>query len=370
MKYLILLLKLIFTISLLSAQTDSSPYSFFIAGHTYGQPGVNNIGLHPPFKQKFGYIQSRPEIKFGVLTGDIVPSNPDSEDWDEVDIDIDSLGLPVYFAVGNHDMENRPLFESRYGDTYYYFIYKNDLFIVLDPNIDNWNISEAQLDFLEDVVESNYQSVDNIFVFFHQLLWWNNDNIYSNIYPNSFAGRADTINFWTEVEPVFHQLPNTVVLCSGDMGAGYWSDDFMYDAYDNIVFICSGMGEGVGDNFVVIQVDSSKMISYDLICLNDSVLECFGELTDYQISPTSLIDIRADNIKMYPNPATNYTTIEFDKAINASIQLLNLNGQLIIEKQISNSSKENIELDNLTEGLYVLRVIGDQYQSTMKLLVQ
>ena len=232
----IILIKLILSISLLEAQTDSSLYSFFIAGHTYGQPGVNNIGLHPPFKEKFGYIQNRTEIKFGVLTGDIVSPGPTAQDWDEVDADIDSLGLPIFFAVGNHDMENRPLFESRYGNTYYYFIYQNDLFIVIDPYIDGWSISGPQLEFLENVVDSNYQSVDNIFVCFHPLLWWEPDNIYANIKPNSFAGMVSPINFWTDIEPLFHQLPNQVVFCAGDLGATSWSNDFMYDLYDNISF--------------------------------------------------------------------------------------------------------------------------------------
>ncbi len=130
----IILIKLILSISLLEAQTDSSLYSFFIAGHTYGQPGVNNIGLHP-------------------------------------------------------------------------------------------------------------------------LLWWEPDNIYANIKPNSFAGMVSPINFWTDIEPLFHQLPNQVVFCAGDLEAASWSNDFMYDSYDNIRLMGSGMGEGIGDNFIVINVD-------------------------------------------------------------------------------------------------------------------
>lgn len=142
---LLVIFILLFSINL---KTIYAQYSFFVAGHTYGQPGINNEGFHPPFKEKFEYIQSRGEIVFGVLTGDIVKPNPTEQDWDEIDADIIELGLPVYFAVGNHDMENRPLFESRYGITYYHFIYNSDLFIVLDPNIDGWNISGEQLVFL------------------------------------------------------------------------------------------------------------------------------------------------------------------------------------------------------------------------------
>ena len=34
-------------------------YSFFVAGHVYGYPGESedNIGVHPPFKEKLGLIK-------------------------------------------------------------------------------------------------------------------------------------------------------------------------------------------------------------------------------------------------------------------------------------------------------------------------
>ncbi|MFK5970583.1 MAG: T9SS type A sorting domain-containing protein [Candidatus Marithrix sp.] len=368
-QYSILLL-LLMCINVLEAQTGASLYSFFIAGHTYGAPGVNNIGLHPPFKEKFGYIQNRTEIKFGVLTGDIVRPQPIAQDWDEVDADIDSLGLPVYFAVGNHDMENRPLFESRYGITYFSFIYENDLFIILDPNIDGWSILGPQLAFLEDVVYSNYESVDNIFVLFHQLLWWENNNIYQPFKPNSFFGINNPTNFWSHIEPLFNQLPNQVVFCAGDMGAASWSSDFVYDSYDNITIVGSGMGEGVGDNFVIINVNQDKSVNYDLICLNDSIIECFGELTDYQLSPDGNDEIYTFRSKIYPNPATNNFTIELDKDNNTIIQLFNISGYLVFEEQYHKIDKQNIDISSLQKGLYVIKVTSSLMQSTTKLVIQ
>jgi hypothetical protein len=369
MKSYIILIKVLLISLTINAQSDSVLYSFFIAGHTFGQLGVNNIGLHPPFKEKFVYIQSRPEIHFGVFTGDIVSQNPTAQDWDEVDADIDTLGLPVYFAVGNHDMENRPLFESRYGDTYYNFTYKNDLFIVLDPNIDEWNISGTQLEFLKNTIDSNYQSVENIYVFFHQLLCWESDNIYKNVIPNSFAGRADTINFWTEVEPLFHQLPNKIIMFMGDFGAASWSDDVMYDLYDNISFVGSGMGEGIGDNFVIINVKTDKTIDYDLICLNDSI-NCLGELTDYAISINNIDLFTTLKVKLYPNPANNFITIELDDTNETIIQLYNVNGQLILQKNTKGINKEYIDLTSLSNGLYLVKIISKVNQTNIKLAIQ
>ncbi len=264
--------------------TEESPisYSFFIAGHTYGSPGVDNDGLHPAFKNKFDLIQSDGHIGFGVLTGDIVITGTE-QNWNEVDNDIIDLGLPVYFAAGNHDMTDRVLFESRYGQTYYSFVHQSDLFIVLDPNLDEWNISDDQLQFLENALNSEAQNVNNIFVFFHQVLWWEPDNIYQNVTLNSLAGRADTINFWNEIEPLFNGLSKPVHMFAGDVGAFNTGSEFMYHQYENIKLIASGMGGNVRDNIIIIDVHEDASVSYRLIALNDPDINALGDLLDYEL---------------------------------------------------------------------------------------
>lgn len=274
----------VFFILLISCATrKEEPYSFFIAGHTYGKPFVENDGFHPPFKEKFFYIKSRTEIEFGVLLGDIVWL-PSEKDWDEVDRDINDLGIPVYIAAGNHEMKDTALFSKRYGETFYYFKKHNDLFIVLNPNLDHWNISGKQLEFLKKTIEEQAPKSDNVFVMIHQLLWWDDENKYSEITLNSLEDRDESLNFWTEIEPLFHGLQNKVFFCAGDIGANSAASDFMYDSYDNITFVASGMGEGIGDNFIVINVDENKNVTFDLICLNSDTLKCFGELTRYKIA--------------------------------------------------------------------------------------
>ena len=267
-----------------SQDSDVSPisYSFFIAGHTYGAPGVDNEGVHPPLKNKFDFIKNDQTIEFGVFTGDIVPTGTE-QNWNEIDADVNALGLPIHFAVGNHDMTDRDLYESRYGQTYFSFVHQSDLFIVLDPNIDNWNISGDQLQFLQDVLISQSENVNNIFVFFHQLLWWEPDNIYQNIDMNSLAGRDDAINFWSEVEPLFNAISNQTFMFAGDVGAFNTGSEFMFDQYDNITLIASGMGGGVRDNIVVIDVHEDATVSYRLIALNASNDFALGDLLDYEL---------------------------------------------------------------------------------------
>jgi hypothetical protein len=257
-------------------------YSFFVAGHTYGKPGVDNDGFHPPFRQKFDYIKNDSTIKFGVLTGDIVISGT-KQDWDGIDRDIAYLGMDVHFAVGNHDMSNRNLFVSRYGPTYYSFTYDKDLFIILDPNIDHWNISGEQLQFLKQELEQKAKDADHVFVLFHQVLWWAPDNIFKNTPPNSLYDRADTITYWKEVEPLFHSLSKPVFLFAGDVGAFPTSHEFMYYRYDSITLIASGMGGEVRDNFVIVDVYSDKSVAFRLIALNGDDMNALGKLEDFKL---------------------------------------------------------------------------------------
>lgn len=255
-------------------------YSFFVAGHSYGHPGTNNVGLHPPFVSKFEMIKNDSLMDFGFLTGDIVSfSTP--VDWNEVDAQILDLEMPVYFAAGNHDITNREAYENRYGSTYYSFVHQNDLFITLDPNYDQWNITNDQLIFLDSVLTVHAASVNNIFVFFHQVLWWSPENEYASVIVNSIDDKADTINFWTEVEPRFNALENNVFMFAGDVGAYANGDEFMYHSYDNLTLVASGMGGGVRDNFVIADVYADKSVSFRLISLNTSEIDALGKLEDY-----------------------------------------------------------------------------------------
>ncbi len=57
----------------------------------------------------------------------------------------------------------------------------------------------------------------------------------------------------------------------------------MDDNYDNITFIASGMGEGIGDNFLIADVMSDNTVTYRLISLNCEDINCPGSLEDFSI---------------------------------------------------------------------------------------
>lgn len=257
-------------------------YSFFVAGHTYGTPGENNVGLYSPFREKFGLINDEEQMALGVLTGDVVRNSTELE-WDAVDNNLAEIDVPVHFAIGNHEASNPDLFEVRYGPTYFSFSQASDLFIVLDPNIDGWNISGNQLIFLDSILNLKAENSTNIFVFFHQFLWWDQENVFASVYPNSLTDRTESTNFWSTIEPRFNELKNNVFLFAGDAGAYPTGNEVFYHCYDNIRFIASGMGGGVRDNFIIADVSESGDVRFRLIALNGDNINGLGDLSDHQL---------------------------------------------------------------------------------------
>lgn len=353
------------------AQNDSILYSFFVAGHASGKPGVDNVGLHPKFKAQFPYIKSRTEIELGILTGDVIRAfpGPTVQDWIEVDADIDSLGIPVHITVGNHDMEDRPLFEQRYGKTYYSFKKQNDLFIILDPMLDGWKITGDQLNFLKDTLQANANQCDNIFVFFHQVIWKEVNNGFNHILWNSNEGKNGKTNFWTELFPIFSNLDNPVFLFAGDVGAASYATPVSYDLYDNLTLITSGMGNIDNENYIIVNVDTNKNISYNLRCLQDTNLNCLGELEDHLVVNVLVGNnntIENNLISISPNPAKDVLNIKFNSANPSSCFIYDINGRLIKTAYLNANSNNKISTYNLKNGLYFLNIKNEQLNKTVR----
>ena len=253
---------LLFTALLLAGCKAPQAYRFFVAGHVYGSGLDKSPGMHPPFVADFDFIRKHTDMRFGVFTGDIVYYSRDSY-WDVVDQQIEQLGIKVHFATGNHDEGHKSPYKERYGKTFYHFEQEGDLCIVLNPGLGGWNIWGEQMDFLKATL-ANVKRYHNIFIFFHQVLWWEPDNAYAAIRFNSTDGRAPDINFWPEVVPLLEATQKPVFLFAGDVGADPRKTAFSFHTFNNIRMISSGMGNGKMDNYLLVDVNRKKQTSLSI----------------------------------------------------------------------------------------------------------
>jgi Ca-activated chloride channel homolog len=74
-------------------------------------------------------------------------------------------------------------------------------------------------------------------------------------------------------------------------------------------------------------------------------------------APKSTEDNRPQ-LKLYPNPATEYTTVEVPAELNASwsVQVFNTSGALMHVQHFQETNTGRVELNNLTPGTYILKV--------------
>ena len=115
-------------------QNKPENFQFAIIGDRTG--GANAQGTFDLAMGQLNLLQ--PE--FVINVGDIIEGYSDDKgelngEWDEVDAMLNKLDMPFVRTPGNHDIANdiaQEVWLERHGATYYYFVYNNVLFIVLD----------------------------------------------------------------------------------------------------------------------------------------------------------------------------------------------------------------------------------------------
>ena len=113
--------------------TAAGQFTFAVVSDLNGgeRPGVFDVATRQ-------LALLRPQLVLSV--GDLIdgPTPVDSaliREWDDFDRRANTLHAPFFRVGGNHDLTGdvlRVVWRSRYGPTYYSFVYKNVLFLVLD----------------------------------------------------------------------------------------------------------------------------------------------------------------------------------------------------------------------------------------------
>jgi hypothetical protein len=89
----------------------------------------------------------------------------------------------------------------------------------------------------------------------------------------------------------------------------------------------------------------------------------FGQTQAAKMSNTVAIiseASEADNVLVYPNPASSQITIEFENQLNqCDITIFNIFGQTIMNQNMSGNTKYNLTISNLEAGMYFYSIVSD-----------
>ncbi|MFO7790319.1 MAG: T9SS type A sorting domain-containing protein, partial [Bacteroidales bacterium] len=83
--------------------------------------------------------------------------------------------------------------------------------------------------------------------------------------------------------------------------------------------------------------------------------------------PSAITDNTYKNVKIFPNPASNLVNVESQHIIK-EIMLIDITGKTLKTKQVNKKSSK-INVGSLPEGYYMLNVMTNENNYTLKLIV-
>jgi hypothetical protein len=128
----------------------------------------------------------------------------------------------------------------------------------------------------------------------------------------------------------------------------------MYDHFNNITLIGSGMGGEVSDNIIITDVYQDS-VYHNLVAINGIDENALGAIYDYHVDISNTIQ-SSHSINIFPNPTTGLVSINLGKdERNIKIKLINCLGQSIFTKQLDSANILTFNIEAPT-GVYFLRI--------------
>lgn len=119
-------------------------------------------------------------------------------------------------------------------------------------------------------------------------------------------------------------------------------------------------------------IDSAMLSKTDLALVDNNRIDSTYKTVYYYGIASGQNDVRAVDVSIYPNPAKNYVKVKLfnvSKSEEIEVRLKNINGQTITSQFFKT---DNIDLDvsNLSTGLYLLQVKSTTGVQTVKLSIK
>ncbi len=267
----------------LSLLDNQNPLKFIVAGHIYGKPGDGESHPATNLLSNITLIkETAPD--FIIFLGDTV-WNPSEENFNDLDLFVlDQFGVPVFNAVGNHDVTNRDLYQSRYGNTVYSFRYKDQLFFILDTTLKYYDLTSDQYLFISNTIKEQSRGLETIHLFMHHVLFLDEGEIFDNqlLKPNEGDGKSPGFLAFLETEliPISKTIP--IYVYAGDVGAfqgGNLSPFYKKLADHNITFLTTGLGNNYYDSILVVETENNGLLNIQPVSLtgrNLKTIETFN----------------------------------------------------------------------------------------------
>jgi hypothetical protein len=242
-------------------QDSEKPLKFLVAGHIYGNPYQEDLSNPAITLTTNLQLFNQSNLDMVILLGDIVKESTEENLNQFTNNFLNYIKIPVFNAVGNHEMENRNLYNQKFGETNFAFIYKEHLFIFLDTNIKTFTLTDNQLDFIQNSITQSFDrnNIKTIQIFAHHVFFYKSPFLPfpSKYQPNvKYSVEKNVEKFIEDVlDPISDLVP--VYIYAGDVGAGAQCGNLSpyYDKFKktNVITIATGIGNCEDDSVLLVE---------------------------------------------------------------------------------------------------------------------
>ncbi|MCF1191637.1 T9SS type A sorting domain-containing protein [Mangrovimonas sp. AS39] len=175
---------------------------------------------------------------------------------------------------------------------------------------------------------------------------------YTNLYPISVNP-----GFTTYATQYDFDFEEPITFNGATEGKRYWIAISMGDGFDYVEY------------WEVVYDDTEEVPMYEMnfdgtswgsIGYYNAVFNLFGTCDQLSVD-----DFQLSQLKIYPNPAKDFITIEDSNQVNLTSTFYNMLGNPLME-----SKNKFIDVSNLSSGIYLLKIENEQNQSKLFRLVK
>ena len=165
----------------------------------------------------------------------------------------------------------------------------------------------------------------------------------------------DTINLWLNAQDTILYIPQgeTVTLLPSKL---FINSSYCFTCNTTLSKTTFDINDG-GNNEVVLTMTDR--------CGNSATDTINVEVVLYN----NIEKAKTSEINIYPNPATNYFSVESNITSIDKLKIVNINGQMVKEIKANNYNDIQVNISDLKSGLYFIKIITDNYSITKKLIV-
>lgn len=182
---------------------------------------------------------------------------------------------------------------------------------------------------------------------------------------------GDSINHYTMsvyiLENIYNEITEDTIYVIGHDGVNCGQILNVFETGDTVIFALSIYEDNGKMDWYLNGLCDLHYLRYENGLINGTIMSdtiSNQTLQEFKDNMSNCIDLRVStqnipvhlNLEVYPNPATNIVNISISDHSLIGIELINTRGKIVATEKIANRYTHQIDMGNLDQGIYVLKI--------------